>query len=82
MLRRGAPLRPSTTAAFAVLAAAALANAGACFSLPHANGAVTFAWHGTVVLVLIILGALTGRLVFAWRRAQLPSTRDGVRAER
>jgi hypothetical protein len=82
MLRRGAPLRPSTTAAFAVLAAAALANAGACFSLPHANGAVTFAWHGTVVLVLIILGALTGRLVFAWRPAQLPSTRDGVRAER
>jgi hypothetical protein len=82
MLHRGAPLRPATTAAFVVLAAAALANAGACFSLPHANGAVTFAWHGTVVLVLMILGASAGRLVFAWRRAQLPSKSDGMRAGR
>jgi hypothetical protein len=74
MLRRGAPLRPSTTAAFVVLAAAALTNAGACFSLPHANGAVTFAWHGTTVLVLVVLAASTGRFVFAWRWDQPPST--------
>jgi hypothetical protein len=80
MLRSGAPLRPSTTAAFVVLAAAALSNAGACFSLPHANGAVTFAWHGAVVLVLMILAASTGRLVFGWRAPQLPC--DGTGAGR
>jgi hypothetical protein len=72
MLRRGAPVRPSTTAGFAALATVALANAGSCFSLPHTNGAVTFAWHGTTALVLVVLGALTGRFVFAWPSVRLP----------
>lgn len=66
MLRRGAPLSPATTAAFAALAVGALANVGACLSLPHANSAVTFAWHGGVVLALVLVAALTGRLVFGW----------------
>jgi hypothetical protein len=70
MLRRGAPLTPRVTAAFAALAVAALANVGACISLPHANSEVTFAWHGGVVLALVFVAALTGHLVFAWRAAQ------------
>jgi hypothetical protein len=66
MLRRGAPLNPATTAAFAALAVGALANVGACLSLPHANSAITFAWHGGVVLALMAVAALSGRLVFGW----------------
>jgi hypothetical protein len=40
MLRRGAPLEPATTAGLAALSVAALANVGACLSLPHANTAI------------------------------------------
>lgn len=66
MLRRGAPLSPATTAALAALAVGALGNVGACLSLPHANSAITLAWHGGVVLVLAAVAALTARLVFSW----------------
>jgi hypothetical protein len=66
MLRRGAPLSPATTAALAALAVATLANVGACLTLPHPNGAVTFAWHGGVVLALVVVAGLCGRVVFPW----------------
>ena len=65
MLRRGAPLAPGTTAAYATLSVAALTNVGACLSLPHPNGAVTLAWHGGVTFVLVLLAAVAGRLVVA-----------------
>jgi hypothetical protein len=68
MLRRGAPLSPKMTAALAALAVAMLANIGACVALPHANGAVTFVWHGGVVLAAVVLAAVSGRLVFSWLR--------------
>ena len=68
MLRRGAPLAPTTTAAYAALAATALANVGACLSLPHTNGAVTLVWHGGAAAVLVVLAAVSGRVMFAWRR--------------
>jgi hypothetical protein len=77
MLRRGAPLRPATTAAFAALAVGALANVGACLSLQHANSAITLAWHGGVVLALVAVAAVTGHLVFAWSAARTPSIGDG-----
>lgn len=67
MLRRGAPLAPGTTAAYAVLAVAALTNVGACFSLPHSNGAVALVWHGGITLLLVVLAAMAGRRIFAWR---------------
>lgn len=67
MLRRGAPLNPATTAAFAALSVAALANVGACVSLPHANDAVTLAWHGGVIAVVTVCAAACGRLLFSWR---------------
>jgi hypothetical protein len=82
MLRRGAPLRPGMTAAFAALAVGALANIGACVSLPHANGAITLAWHGGVVLTLVALAALSGRLVFAWNIARSTVLEDASRRER
>jgi hypothetical protein len=72
MLRRGAPLRPGATAAFAALAVGALANVGACLSLPHANSAVTFAWHGGAVVTLVAAAALTGHLVFRWMPSRHP----------
>lgn len=73
MLRRGAPLNPATTAAFAALAVGALANVGACLSLQHANSAITLAWHGGVVLALVAVAALTGHFVFAWSAARARS---------
>jgi len=73
MLRRGAPLNPAVTAVLAALAVGTLANVGACVSLPHANSAVTFTWHGGVVLALVLLAALSGRRVFTWGESRLPS---------
>jgi hypothetical protein len=77
MLRRGAPLNPGVTAAFAALAVGALANVGACLSLPHANSAITFAWHGGVVVTLVSIAALTGHFVFGWSFNRSSSTGDG-----
>lgn len=75
MLRRGAPFQPATTAAFAALSVAALANVGACISLPHANDAATLAWHGGVIVVATVCTAATGRILFSRRLVQ-PSTTD------
>jgi hypothetical protein len=69
MLRRGAPLNPATTAAFAALSVAALANVGACVSLPHANDAVTLAWHGGTIAVVTACAAASGRRLFSWPHA-------------
>jgi hypothetical protein len=69
MLRRGAPLNPATTAAFAALSVAALANVGACISLPHANNAITLAWHGGVIAAATVAAAACGRRLFFWRLA-------------
>jgi hypothetical protein len=70
MLRRGAPLSPATTAALAAFSVAALANVGACISLPHANNAITLAWHGGVIAVAVVCAAACGRLLFSWRLAR------------
>ncbi len=72
MLRRGAPLNPATTAAFAALSVAALANVGACISLPHANNAITLVWHGGVIIAATMGAAAFGRLLFFWRLAPKP----------
>jgi hypothetical protein len=74
MLGRGAPLNPATTAAFAALSVAALANVGACISLPHANNAITLAWHGGVIAVAVVCAAACGRLLFFWRLARRPAS--------
>ena len=73
MLRRGAPLEPASTAALATLSVAALANVGACISLPHTNNAITLAWHGGVIVACTLMGAVAGRLLFPWR-LERPST--------
>ena len=80
MLRRGAPLNPAATAALAALAVGAMANVGACLSLPHANSAITLVWHGGVVLVLAAVAALTARLVFGWSAARSRSIVDACRS--
>jgi hypothetical protein len=80
MLRRGAPLTPGATAALAALAVAGLANVGACLSLPHTNSAITFAWHGGVVLALVCVAALSGHLVFKWSRARSRPSAAGDRS--
>jgi hypothetical protein len=75
MLRRGAPLNPATTAAFAALSVAALANVGACLSLPHANNAITLAWHGGVIAVATACAVACGRLFFSWPLALKSTTK-------
>jgi hypothetical protein len=67
MLRRGAPLSPSATAALVALAGGTVANVGACWSLPHASNEITLAWHGGAVLALVVVGALAGHHLFKWR---------------
>jgi hypothetical protein len=68
MLRHGAPLTPRVTTALAVLAAAGLANVGACVSHPHTSSAVVLIWHGATVLSLVAVGAWAGRSVLSWDR--------------
>jgi hypothetical protein len=67
MLRRGAPLRPSTSAALAAVAVGALANVGACFSRPHTDDAVTLVWHGGAILALTLLCIAAAPRVLTWR---------------
>jgi hypothetical protein len=68
MLRQGAPLTPRVTTALSVLAAAGLANVGACVSHPHSSSAVILIWHGASVLTLVALSSWAGRSVLSWTR--------------
>jgi len=68
MLRHGAPLTPRVTTALAVLAAAGLANVGACVSHPHPSSAVVLIWHGATVLLLVAVSSWAGRSVLSWER--------------
>ncbi|MGH9200144.1 MAG: NrsF family protein [Vicinamibacterales bacterium] len=73
MLRQGAPLTPRVTSALVVLAAAGLANVGACISHPHASSAVVLIWHGATVVSLVAVSTWAGRFVFSWARLSHPS---------
>ena len=66
-LRHGAPLTPRITMALAVLAAAGLANVGACVSHPHPSSAVVLIWHGVTVLSLVAVSS-GGTSVLSWDR--------------
>ncbi len=68
MLRYGAPLAPRVTSALVALAAAGLANVGACISHPHTSSAVVLLWHGATVASLVAVCAWAGRRVFSWER--------------
>ena len=66
LLRRGAPLNPSVTAALSLLAAAGMTNAATCLSSPHQSAIAVLAWHGSTLLVLSVLAARRGRAVLSW----------------
>lgn len=67
MLRRGAPLRPTTAVALGGLAAAGLGNFGLRFFHPEDASLMVLVWQfGTVVLLTLISGALA-RYVLNWR---------------
>jgi hypothetical protein len=70
MLRHGAPLTPRVTTALAMLAAAGLANVGACVSHPHTSSAVVLIWHGATILALVAVSAWAGRSVLSWDRVR------------
>jgi hypothetical protein len=67
-LRRGAPLAPGLTVSLTVLAAAGLANVGACVAHPHTSGTVLLLWHGATIAALVVVGAALGRSLLVWRR--------------
>lgn len=71
LLRDGAPLAPRVTLALGVLAAAGLANIGACLSHPHTSSSVLLLWHGVTALTLVMGAALLGRNLLAWPRTKL-----------
>jgi len=68
MVRRGAPLMPSATAAFAGLAGAALSSVVACVSrpAPHATTMTVVVWHLSTLLVLVFTTVLFGRHLLEW----------------
>jgi len=68
MLRFGAPLTPRVTSALVALAAAGLANVGACISHPHTSSAVVLLWHGATIATLVAMSAWAGEHVFSWER--------------
>lgn len=76
MLRRGAPLTPRVTTALAVLAAASLANVGACVAHPHTSSAVMLIWHGATVLSLVAASSWAGRSVLSWDRIRHLNSHD------
>ena len=67
-LRQGAPLAPGLTMSLTVLAAAGLANVGACVAHPHTSSTVLLLWHGTTIAALVAAGAGLGRSVLVWKR--------------
>jgi hypothetical protein len=68
MVRRGAPLTPAVTAAFAGLAAASLSSVVACVSRPtaHATTMTVVVWHLGAVLAMVSATAWSGRRLLEW----------------
>lgn len=69
MLRRGAPLQPRVTLAFAGLATAALANLVLQFFHARDASIMVLTWHLGGAAVLAILGAAFGGQLLGWRKA-------------
>ncbi|MCA1562119.1 MAG: DUF1109 domain-containing protein [Acidobacteria bacterium] len=67
MLRRGAPLAPGLTTGLAALAITVPASLAACMARPHPSDAVTLAWHGTAIVILVALAASAGHAVLSWK---------------
>ena len=69
MARRGAPLAPGATAAFAALAGGALSSVTACLarSSPHPTTSTVLAWHLGTLLMLVLLAVSIGHRLFRWR---------------
>jgi hypothetical protein len=64
MLRRGAAVSPTLTAALGGLAAAGLGNLGGCLSHPDASNVIVLVWHvGTVIVVAAFAGVLGPRFL-------------------
>ncbi len=71
MLRRGAPLTPRLTAFLAAIAALSVANVGACLTRPHAFASTVLLWHGSTVVAVAALCALTGYRWLRWRHTTI-----------
>ena len=67
LLRSGAPLAPRLTTGLAMLAASSLASIVACVTHPHPSDAVTLAWHGAAILVLVAIASAAGPVVLTWK---------------
>ncbi len=67
MLRRGAPLMPRVTLAFAGLAVAALANFGLALFHVGDVSIMVLTWHFGLVVVVSALAGWLGPMVLGWR---------------
>lgn len=67
MLRRGAPLMPSTTVGLGGLAAAGLGNFGLRFFHPQDASLMVLVWQFGSVFILAAFAAGVGRYVLSWR---------------
>jgi len=79
MLRRGAPLTPRVTAAFAGLAVAGLSSVAACLSRPSPHGTTmtVLVWHFGTLLLLTSVAASAGRHLLGWRLTPLVASAIG-----
>ena len=67
MLRRGAPLRPRSTAALGTLGVASLASLGMCVAQPHERDVIILVWHGATIAGVSALAAMAGRSILHWK---------------
>jgi hypothetical protein len=71
MLRRGAPVAPRVTTAFAAVAVAGMANFGVRFVHAPDASFIVLAWHILAVFVLSSIVARLGDHVFSWQRIRV-----------
>jgi hypothetical protein len=67
MLKRGAPLTPTLSTAFAGLAAAGIGDFGLRLFHPEDTGLVVLVWQFGTVFTLSLLAGWAGRYVLSWR---------------
>jgi hypothetical protein len=82
MVRRGAPLAPRATAAFAGLAAAGLGSVAGCLSrpMPHGTTLTVLVWHFGMLILLTFTASWAGRALFRWPVTTMAAV--GVEARR
>ena len=78
MLRRGAPLTPHLTTAWAALATAGIANFGIRFVHASDTGAVVLVWHLLAVFAIALVLTVLGHRILNWPHILAASSRPSL----